>query len=75
MHHVRSIKKLKAGQEADLFTRQMIPINRKQIPICREHHGKLHNRSLSREEMQKVIENSKRHRSTPRKNNDKQERN
>jgi hypothetical protein len=41
MHHVRSIKGLREKKN-DFYTRQMEAINRKQIPLCRDHHQRLH---------------------------------
>jgi hypothetical protein len=51
MHHVRSIRNLRkpdSGAKAkfDFFTRQMAAINRKQIPLCKDHHTRLHNNTL-----------------------------
>jgi group II intron reverse transcriptase/maturase len=46
MHHVRSIKSLKT-RKLDWFTMQMAAINRKQVPLCAEHHQKLHANRLS----------------------------
>lgn len=46
MHHVRKIKDLKDGNsKLDFFTRQMAAINRKQIPLCKDHHIGLHQNS------------------------------
>lgn len=53
MHHVRKIRDLKKGYREgrlDFWTMQMAAINRKQIPLCKEHHSKLHKGSLSPEE-------------------------
>lgn len=41
MHHVRRIKELKS-RELDFYTTQMAAINRKQVPLCRTHHDKVH---------------------------------
>lgn len=48
MHHLRSIKDLRdpKGKNKDWFTRALIGINRKQVPLCRVHHEKLHNNKL-----------------------------
>lgn len=48
MHHVRSIRDLRdpKGKNKDWFTRAMNGINRKQIPLCRTHHMKLHHNKL-----------------------------
>jgi len=44
MHHVRKIRDLKMpNSKLDFFTRQMAAINRKQIPLCKDHHTRLHN--------------------------------
>jgi hypothetical protein len=44
MHHVRKIRDLKKPKTLgkDFLTRQMMAINRKQIPLCEEHHQKYH---------------------------------
>jgi hypothetical protein len=43
MHHVRTIKALRdPNGPKDFFTRQMQAINRKQIPLCNDHHSRLH---------------------------------
>jgi len=43
MHHVKEIKNLrKTSKKIDFFTRQMEAINRKQIPLCKDHHIRLH---------------------------------
>ena len=54
MHHVRKIRdlKLKAkGNVLDFFTVQMAAIHRKQVPLCSDHHKKLHLDKLSSQEM------------------------
>lgn len=44
MHHVRKIRDLKnPNSKLDFFTRQMAAINRKQVPLCQDHHIRLHN--------------------------------
>lgn len=53
MHHIRKISELKNRYKKgkiDFFTLQMISINRKQIPLCKHHHQKLHANELSQEE-------------------------
>lgn len=53
MHHIRSIAGIRTrlrSNKADFFSLQMAGINRKQVPLCREHHLKLHNKTLSPEE-------------------------
>jgi len=53
MHHVRKIRDLKNPQTMgkDFLIRQMMAINRKQIPICKEHHLKYHNGTLTETEL------------------------
>lgn len=53
MHHVRKIRDLKRPETLgkDFLTRQMMAINRKQIPLCHEHHEKYHLGTLSEAEM------------------------
>lgn len=51
MHHVRKIRDIrKPNSKLDFFTRQMAAINRKQVPLCKEHHVSLHNNTLSESE-------------------------
>ncbi|MFC7474668.1 reverse transcriptase domain-containing protein [Dankookia sp. GCM10030260] len=40
MHHIRHV--LKMGQKTTGFARLMATINRKQIPVCKEHHDAIH---------------------------------
>mgnify|MGYP001158130608 CR=1 FL=1 len=40
MHHVRHVRKI--GEKLKGFTKIMSIINRKQIPVCRECHNKIH---------------------------------
>lgn len=48
MHHLRTIKQLKRKhQYLDWFTMQMAAINRKQVPLCKDHHAAVHRNSLS----------------------------
>lgn len=47
MHHVKRIKELKSRKHLDWFTMQMAAINRKQVPLCKDHHKKLHSATLS----------------------------
>jgi nicotine oxidoreductase len=42
MHHVRHIRKLSHKREATGFNRILRAINRKQIPVCKACHGKIH---------------------------------
>jgi group II intron reverse transcriptase/maturase len=44
MHHVRHIRKM-TNKHAKGFTRVMAALNRKQIPVCRECHRRIHNGS------------------------------
>lgn len=55
MHHVRKKKKKKLRElrkrlHLDWFTRQMAAINRKQVPLCANHHHRLHSGTLSNAE-------------------------
>ena len=62
MHHVRYIKDLKRKAKMkllDFFTMQMAAINRKQVPLCVEHHKALHNNTLSHNERELFKENIK----------------
>lgn len=54
MHHVRTIKSLKT-RKLDWFTMQMAAINRKQVPLCVDHHHKLHTSKLNRVEMEQFV--------------------
>lgn len=58
MHHVRKIRDLKKGYRdgrLDFWTMQMAAINRKQIPLCKEHHSKLHKGDLSPQETEGLL--------------------
>jgi len=57
MHHVRKIRDLKNDMRLDWFTKQMALINRKQVPLCKEHHRKVHNNSLNIIEQNLLKEN------------------
>jgi len=46
MQHVRMIRGLRA-RNLDFFTTQMAAINRKQVPLCKDHHVLLHKNALS----------------------------
>lgn len=50
MHHIRKLKELKSRKTISWFTMQMAAINRKQVPLCRDHHIRLHNNQLTDEE-------------------------
>ena len=49
-HHVRKIRELKNRKHLDWFTQQMAAINRKQVPLCRVCHDKLHANKQTRQE-------------------------
>jgi hypothetical protein len=62
MHHVRvpgqqrswpAIKDLRNPKLTgkDFFTRQMAAINRKQVPLCKDHHIRLHNNTWTQQEL------------------------
>lgn len=60
MHHVRQIRELRNPKgKQDFFTRQMEAINRKQIPLCRDHHNRLHRDTWTPGERQRLTEISK----------------
>lgn len=43
MHHLRSISRLRdRSQSVDFIKAQMMAINRKQVPLCKTHHHKVH---------------------------------
>lgn len=51
MHHIRKAKDLrKPSSKLDFFSRQMAAINRKQIPLCKDHHTRLHSNQWSEAE-------------------------
>ncbi len=59
MYHVRKIKDIRAkvkNQTLDYFTAQMAGINRKQIPVCLEHHRKIHSKDGLTPGEQKLLE-------------------
>jgi hypothetical protein len=43
----------------DFWKLQLLAINRKQIPLCKEHHESLHKGTLSEEEKEKLIKSIK----------------
>jgi nicotine oxidoreductase len=49
-HHIRKIRDLKRRLYLDFFAKQMAAINRKQIPLCAEHHRRLHKGCMSESE-------------------------
>jgi len=61
MHHIRKVRDLKSKlkkKNTDFFSFQMAAINRKQVPLCAEHHKALHNNTLShnkRELLKKIF--------------------
>jgi len=60
MHHIRKIRDLKSKlrkKNTDFFSFQMAAINRKQVPLCAEHHKALHNNTLSYDERELFKEN------------------
>lgn len=60
MHHVRKIKDLRnPNSKKDFFTGQMEAINRKQIPLCRDHHNRLHNNTWTETEKEMLKVRSK----------------
>ena len=42
MHHVKHIRKVTEMIEKDYWTRVMSTMNRKQIPVCKHCHDKIH---------------------------------
>jgi hypothetical protein len=50
IHHVRGIRDLKNSLKLDWFTIQIATINRKQVPLCREHHLDLHHNKMNETE-------------------------
>lgn len=50
MHHERKIRDRKKKKHLNWIVIQMASINRKQIPLCKMHHRKLHNNTLTIEE-------------------------
>ena len=43
MHHVRHLRRMhEKRKKDDGFTRVMIALNRKQLPLCKECHSKVH---------------------------------
>ena len=42
IHHVKRIKDLRKEGKVNFFKAQIKAINRKQVPLCKEHHQKLH---------------------------------
>nr|YP_001315141.1 putative reverse transcriptase and intron maturase [Chlorokybus atmophyticus]ABO15142.1 putative reverse transcriptase and intron maturase [Chlorokybus atmophyticus] len=46
-HQMRKLRELRSRLHLDWFTMQMAAINRKQVPLCADHHHRLHSNSLS----------------------------
>lgn len=62
MHHIRKARDLKSrlrNKNTDFFSAQMAAINRKQVPLCGEHHKALHNNTFSYNERELFKENIK----------------
>nr|YP_009746615.1 putative reverse transcriptase and intron maturase [Jenufa minuta]QII41640.1 putative reverse transcriptase and intron maturase [Jenufa minuta] len=59
MHHVHKISELRKRAHLDWFTFQKAAINRKQIPLCADHHLRLHRNTLSNQERQLLRLNTK----------------
>ena len=60
MHHVRKVRDIKSKlrkKSTDFFKAQMAAINRKQVPLCADHHKALHNNTLSHNERELFKEN------------------
>lgn len=55
MHHVRALKDI--AKSTNAIHKYMIAIERKQIPVCREHHLKLHGGNWSNKPSKVVSEN------------------
>jgi len=64
MHHIRKVRDIRKDsrtnkKNTNWFKTQMAAINRKQVPLCRVHHEKLHNNSFTTEERNNFEINSK----------------
>jgi len=59
MHHLRQIKGMYV--KLDFFGKQMAAMNRKQVPLCKDHHSRLHSRNLTEEERQTFREDCERY--------------
>lgn len=64
MHHLRQIKGMNV--KLDFFGKQMAAINRKQVPLCEDHHSRLHAGKLTEEERTAFKENGSRYKSRAR---------
>lgn len=62
MHHVRKIRDLRkkaAGKKSNFFMAQMAAINRKQVPVCKEHHKQLHPDQMRHDNRKRFAEDVK----------------
>lgn len=64
MHHIRKVRDIRKDSRTNKKTKnwfktQMAAINRKQVPLCRFHHERLHNNSFTVEERTNFAINSK----------------
>jgi group II intron reverse transcriptase/maturase len=59
MHHLRQIKGMNV--KLDFFGKQMAAINRKQVPLCQDHHARLHAGKLTDVERTAFKENGARY--------------
>jgi hypothetical protein len=50
MHHLKKLRELRKRKHLDWFAMQMAAINRKQVPLCTNHHDRLHNNLLTTQE-------------------------
>jgi group II intron reverse transcriptase/maturase len=57
INKVRDLKSKLRKKNSDFFSLQMAAINRKQVPLCAEHHKALHNNTLSHNERELFKEN------------------
>jgi hypothetical protein len=55
MHHVRALKDI--AKSTNAIHKYMIAIERKQIPVCREHHLELHRGKWSNKPSKVIYEN------------------
>jgi len=60
MHHVRKLAELRKRLYLDWYTLQMAAINRKQVPLCSDHHRKVHNNQLSVESASSSVPDARR---------------
>jgi retron-type reverse transcriptase len=60
MHHIKSIKTIRSKikeKKGNLFNLQLQALNRKQVPVCKAHHIKIHNNTLSTSDLSKFNAN------------------